>query len=101
MKFITPIIVKYDENESAVCVDFKQYARAMQYPGPTYIEMCAEANEMLTVLVNGGCDPFKVYEAFKGEYSYDEMGREYIPFPAPYEAKKIRQKFLSGNMPES
>lgn len=56
---------------------------------------------MLTALVNGGCDPFKVYEAFNGGYCYDENGREYIPFPAPDEAEKIRQKFLSGNMPES
>lgn len=92
--FDVPIIV---DEDLMPATDFYDYARKMQYPDPTFIDMPQETNEYVTRLINanlvtarealdiGGRVDFRAPGVFiikdSTNYTFDDAGREGIAFP--------------------
>lgn len=92
--FDTPIIEEcFPDEPPFACRNFREYAMIMMFPDPTYVEISAESQDLITSLINAGkMAPFEALRAFESDYRYDEEGREYISFPAPEKIMEIYHK---------
>lgn len=84
-----PVRIDLDMDEPYEAKSFRQYARIMQYPDPTRVELSSETADLITDAVNNGLDIWTAYRALCSDYHYDERGREYIEFPEPDKAQEI------------
>lgn len=91
-----PVRIDLDVNEFYEARSFRQYAKIMQYPDPTRVELNSETADLITDAVNNGLDIWTAYCALCSDYHYDERGREYIEFPEPDKAREI----LDGLWPD-
>lgn len=80
----TPETVQVDENETIKCLRFRQFCNSMQYPEPTLVEMSAETEALLTLLINDGLvSCWEAYKACVVCYSFNEDGREVVRTKEP------------------
>lgn len=121
-KFKTPIKVtleydEYGEDLVRYAHTFLDYARTLQYPDPTFIQMSNEVNNLVVQLVNEGkvtvreamrigshwyfnADGKLDVHSFKCHYTFDDHGREGILFPSVDRMAQLLYERCAGLRPE-
>lgn len=93
-----PVKVEIDPDLIFEATTFRQYARYMMYPDPTYIALSIDTANIITDAVNNGLDIWQVFRTLHSDYQYYDWGREYISFPDPDTTQNIlSQLILSEN----
>ena len=93
-----PVKVEIDPDLIFEATTFRQYARYMMYPDPTYIALSIDTANIITDAVNNGLDIWQEFRTLHSDYQYDDWGREYISFPDPDTTQNIlSQLILSEN----
>ena len=93
-----PVKVEIDPDLIFEATTFRQYARYMMYPDPTYIALSIDTANIITDAVNNGLDIWQVFRTLHSDYQYDDWGREYISLPDPDTTQNIlTQLILSEN----
>ena len=92
-----PVKVEIDPDLIFEATTFRQYARYMMYPDPTYIVLSTDTANIITDAVNNGLDIWEVFRTLHSDYHYDDWGREYISFPDPDRAQNMLSQLISQN----
>lgn len=89
-----PVKVEIDSDLIFEATTFRQYARYMMYPDPTYIALSTDTANIITDAINNGLDIWQVFRTLQRDYQYDDWGREYISFPDPDMAQNMLSQLI-------
>lgn len=89
-----PVKVEIDPDLIFEATTFRQYARYMMYPDPTYIALSTDTANIITDAVNNGLDIWLVFQTLHSDYHYNDWGREYISFPDPDMAQNMLSQLI-------
>lgn len=102
--FSSPVPVPVLEDEFVQARNFREYAALMQLPDPTFVKMSDDVSDLMTQLINdglvspfdalhlGSCGKVQDGECLElpfTDYQYNEIGREYVPFPSLEDMKTL------------
>lgn len=77
-----PFSINIDEDWDITVNNFKEYAKALQLPDPTIVQMSEELNEAATNVIQlGYISALGMYQLLEPDYSFDDDGHEMLEFP--------------------
>lgn len=88
-----PIVLQDDILGVRTIHNFREYAKEMMLPDPTYVVMSDEVSDLVTEYINEGGDAWSVFRVLASGYKYDDNGQEYVSFPDEKRTKEFLQKF--------